>query len=87
MQTVDMGWDGPTRRCRSLRRRAKSRLGLRSVEDALFGTATFIQRADSSLRLNVHFHCLVLDEQRLCALIPALPYAAVSRRARDPRPN
>ncbi len=25
------------------------------------GAVTFIQRADSSLRLNVHFHCLVLD--------------------------
>jgi hypothetical protein len=47
--------------CRSLRRRAKSRLDLGSVEDALFGAVTFIQRADSSLRLNVHFHCLVLD--------------------------
>jgi hypothetical protein len=28
--------------CRSLRRRAKSRLGLRSVEDVLFGAVTFI---------------------------------------------
>jgi hypothetical protein len=46
---------------RSLRRRAKAKLELRSVEDALFGAVTFIQRADSSLRLNVHFHCLVLD--------------------------
>ena len=46
---------------RSLRCRAKAKLGLRSVEDALFGAVTFIQRADSSLRLNVHFHCLVLD--------------------------
>jgi hypothetical protein len=46
---------------RSLRLRAKSQLGLRSIEDALFGAVTFIQRADSSLRLNVHFHCLVLD--------------------------
>ncbi|WP_181197928.1 transposase, partial [Enhygromyxa salina] len=46
---------------RSLRCRAKAKLGLRSVEDARFGAITFIQRADSSLRLNVHFHCLVLD--------------------------
>jgi hypothetical protein len=37
--------------CRSLRRRAKLQLGLRSVEDALSGAVTFIQRADSSLRL------------------------------------
>jgi hypothetical protein len=47
--------------CRSLRLRAKSQLGLRSIEDALFGAVTFIQRAGSSLRLNLHFHCLVLD--------------------------
>jgi hypothetical protein len=46
---------------RSLRRRAKRELGLRSVADAQIGAITFVQRADSSLRLNVHFHCLVLD--------------------------
>lgn len=46
---------------RSLRQRAKLALGLRSVEDAKFGAVTFIQRSDSSLRLNVHFHCLALD--------------------------
>ena len=46
---------------RSLRWRAKRELGLRSVEDAQFGALTFVQRGDSSLRLNVHFHCLVLD--------------------------
>ena len=46
---------------RSLRHRAKLALGLRSVEDAKFGALTFIQRSDSSLRLNVHFHCLALD--------------------------
>jgi hypothetical protein len=46
---------------RSLRWRAKRKLGLRSVEDALFGAVTFIQRSDSSLRLNVHYHTLALD--------------------------
>ena len=46
---------------RSLRHRAKRELGLRSVENAQFGGVTFIQRVDSSLRLNVHFHSLVLD--------------------------
>ena len=46
---------------RSLRHRAKRELGLRSVTDAQIGALTFIQRADSSLRLNVHFHTLVLD--------------------------
>jgi hypothetical protein len=44
---------------RSLRWRAKKKLGLDSVEDAMFGAVTFIQRADSALRLNVHFHCIV----------------------------
>ena len=51
---------------RSLRRRAKRELGLRSVEDAQFGALTFVQRGDSSLRLNVHFHCLVLDGVYVC---------------------
>jgi hypothetical protein len=46
---------------RSLRWRAKRALGLRSVADALVGAVTFVQRADSSLRLNVHFHTLALD--------------------------
>ena len=46
---------------RSLRWRAKRQLGLRSIEDALVGAGTFIQRSDSSLRLNVHFHTLALD--------------------------
>lgn len=46
---------------RSLRRRAKRELGLRSVEDAQIGAITFVQRGDSSLRLNVHFHTLALD--------------------------
>jgi hypothetical protein len=46
---------------RSLRHRAKRELGLRSVTDAQIGALTFIQRADSSLRLSVHFHTLVLD--------------------------
>ena len=44
-----------------LRRRAKHEFGLSSVADAQFGALTFIQRADSSLRLNVHFHSIVLD--------------------------
>jgi len=46
---------------RSLRWRAKRALGLRSVDDALVGAVTFVQRADSALRLNVHFHTLALD--------------------------
>ena len=50
---------------RSFGRRAKQAFGLRSVEDApplqIGGAVTVIQRGDSSLRLNVHFHCLVLD--------------------------
>jgi hypothetical protein len=46
---------------RSLRRRAKKLLGLRSIEDALTGAVTFIQRSDSALRLNVHFHTITID--------------------------
>lgn len=46
---------------RSLRRRAKKHLGLRSMEDALTGAVTFIQRSDSALRLNVHAHTLSMD--------------------------
>lgn len=46
---------------RSLRRRAKRALGLRSVKDALVGAVTFVQRSDSALRLNPHFHTLALD--------------------------
>jgi hypothetical protein len=46
---------------RSLRRRAKRELGLRSVEDARAGAITFVQRCDGSLRINPHFHSLALD--------------------------
>ncbi|MDH3285819.1 MAG: transposase [Acidobacteriota bacterium] len=46
---------------RSLRWRAKRELNLRSVRDARVGAVTFVQRADSALRLNVHFHTLALD--------------------------
>ncbi|MCP4240350.1 MAG: hypothetical protein GY772_07275, partial [bacterium] len=46
---------------RSLRWRAKRQLNLRSVNDARIGAITFVQRADSALRLNVHFHTLALD--------------------------
>ena len=46
---------------RSLKRRAKALLGLSSVRHALTGAVAAIQRTDSSLRLNVHFHVLVLE--------------------------
>ncbi|MBX3246279.1 MAG: transposase [Myxococcales bacterium] len=46
---------------RSLRRRAKRHLELRSVDEAQVGAVTFIQRSDSALRLDVHFHTLALD--------------------------
>ena len=45
----------------SLRRRAKAHLGLGSARDAHTGMLTFIQRFDSGLRLNPHFHTLALD--------------------------
>jgi hypothetical protein len=46
---------------RSLSHRAKRALGLGSVAGAETGTVTFVQRFDSGLRLNVHFHVLALD--------------------------
>jgi putative transposase len=45
----------------SLKRRGKSQLGLKSVRDAHTGAVTVVQREDSALRLNVHFHSLLLD--------------------------
>ena len=36
-------------------------LGLSSVSEAHTGLVTFVQRSDSALRLNVHFHTLALD--------------------------
>jgi hypothetical protein len=46
---------------RSLKRRAKKRLGLSTVKQALTGAVAAVQRVDSALRLNVHFHILGLD--------------------------
>jgi hypothetical protein len=46
---------------RSLKWRAKRALGLSSIQDAHTGTVTVVQRFDSSMRLNVHFHLLALD--------------------------
>jgi hypothetical protein len=46
---------------RSLRRRAKRLLSLASVADAHPGAVAAVHRADSALRLNVHFHVLALD--------------------------
>ncbi len=46
---------------RSLRWRAKRGLGLGSMAVAHTGAVVAVQRADSALRLNVHFHALVLD--------------------------
>ena len=46
---------------RSLRRRAKRRLGLATVTDAHPGAVAAVHRADSALRMNVHFHVLALD--------------------------
>jgi Transposase zinc-binding domain len=45
----------------SLRWRAKRELGLASVAEAHTGSVVAVQRTDSALRLNVHFHALVLD--------------------------
>jgi hypothetical protein len=45
----------------SMRWRAKKLLALSSVDDALFGAVTFVQRSDSALRLAPHAHTLALD--------------------------
>jgi hypothetical protein len=42
-------------------RSGKRPLGLRRGSDAKPGAVTFIQRLDSGLRLNVHFHTLFLE--------------------------
>ncbi|MBK9000395.1 MAG: hypothetical protein IPM35_32140 [Myxococcales bacterium] len=46
---------------RSLRWRAKRELGLASVAEAHPGGVAAVQRTDSALRLNVHFHSRALD--------------------------
>jgi hypothetical protein len=46
---------------RSLKRKGKAALGLRAVGDAHAGLVLAVQRTDSALRLNVHFHVLALD--------------------------
>ena len=46
---------------RSLRFRAKREFGLPSVKASFPGTVTVMQRFDSALRLNVHWHTLALD--------------------------
>lgn len=46
---------------RSLKKRAKKLLGLRSVSQAQTGAVCAVQRTDSALRLNVHSHVLALD--------------------------
>jgi Putative transposase len=47
--------------CRSLRRRAKRVLGLKSIADAYTGAVASIQRTDGAMRLNVHAPVLALD--------------------------
>jgi hypothetical protein len=63
---------------RSLRRRAKRELGLRSVEQALVGGLTVIQRSDGSLRVNPHFHTLALDGVYVRDAQGALSFHALS---------
>ena len=45
---------------RSYKRRAKDALDLATVEQAQTGAVSVIQRGDSALRLNVHFHVIAL---------------------------
>ena len=63
---------------RSYRRRAKRLLGLGSVELAHTGTVTFIQRFDSSLRLNPHAHTLALDGVYVCGDDGELSFQAMT---------
>jgi len=46
---------------RSLKWRAKQELGLASVAAASTGAVAAVQRVDSAVRLNVHYHVLALD--------------------------
>ena len=46
---------------RLLRWRAKRAFGLGSVDDALVGAITFVQRCDGALRIDPHFHTLAAD--------------------------
>ena len=46
---------------RLLRWRAKRAFGLGSVDDARVGAITFVQRSDSALRVDPHFHTLAAD--------------------------
>ncbi len=62
---------------RSLRHRAKARLGLPSVDDAHVGAVTFVQRSDSALRLNVHAHSLFLDGAYVRDAMGALAFHAL----------
>jgi hypothetical protein len=62
---------------RSLRHRAKAQLGLPSVEDAYVGAVTFVQRSDSAVRLDVHFHSLFLDGAYVRAPSGALEFHAL----------
>jgi hypothetical protein len=56
-----LGTSGPASGYERRRPEAKRALGLRTVGTAEIGAVTFVQRCDSSLRLNVHFHTLALD--------------------------
>ncbi len=61
----------------STRWRAKKLLGLPSVQDALFGAVTFVQRSDSALRLNPHAHVIALDGVYMRAAAGALVFHAL----------
>ena len=58
----------------SLKRRAKQQLGLHSVSGPLTGSVVVVQRTDGALRLNVHLHCLGLDDVYLRNALGALEF-------------
>ena len=68
---------------RSYRWQAKREFGLSSVEDAFTGMVTVIQRFDSALRLNVHFHTLVLDGVYVKSDNGELRFLRLSRPSED----
>ncbi len=75
---------------RSLCKRAKAIVDLPSVADAHTGAIAALQRTDSALRLNVHFHVLALDgvyvRDATVTLLSSTLFRAHACRSRRHRP-
>ena len=70
---------------RALRRRAKKALGLPAKTRAHTGAVSVVQRGDSALRLNVHFHVLVLDGVYVRDADGALVFVRADAPLEDPQ--